>query len=140
MTTLVSCINTPLYLGLTATFFAITAAVASKAEEIGHHHYHGSDYRHWKQPGTDISCCSDQDCAPVRAELRQGQWFALRRSEWSGAVDEMGQAEWGILQRSEWIAVPDEKIIRVPNPAVESGHLCYSKGKVVCFVPPHTGN
>ena len=137
MTTLVPCINTPLYLRLTATFFAITAAVASEAEEIGHHHYHDSDYRHWKQPGTDISCCSDQDCAPVRAEQRQGQWFALRRSEWFDAVDEMGRA---IVQWSEWIAVPDEKIIRVPNPAVESGHLCYSMGKVICFVPPHTGN
>ena len=137
MTTRVPCAHTPLHLGLAVTFFAITAAVASKAEEIGHHQYHDSDYRYWKQPGTDISCCSDQDCAPVRAELRQGQWFALRRSERFDAADEMDGA---ILQRSEWIAVPDEKIIRVPNPAVESGHLCYSMGKVVCFVPPHTGN
>lgn len=140
MTTRVPCVHTPLNLGLTVTFFAITAAVAPKAEETGHHRYHGSDYRYWKQPGTDISCCSDQDCAPVRAELRQGQWFALRRSEWAGAVDEMGRAEPAILPRGEWIAVPDEKIIRVPNPAVESAHLCYSMGKVVCFVPPHTGN
>ena len=136
MTTRVPCIHTPLPLGLAVTFFAITAAVAAKAEEAGHHHYHDSDYRYWKQPGTDISCCSDRDCAPVRAELRQGQWFALRPSGWFDAVDDMDRA---ILQRSEWIAVPDEKIIRVPNPAVESGHLCYSKGKVVCFVPPNTG-
>lgn len=137
MTTRVPCVNTPLSLGLTATFFAITVAVAAEAEELGHHHYHDSDYRYWKQPGTDVSCCSDQDCAPVRAELRQGQWFALRRSAWFDAVDEMDRA---IVEQGEWIAVPDEKIIRVPNPAVESGHLCYSMGKVVCFVPPHTGN
>ena len=140
MTTLAPCVSTRVYLGLNATFFAITVAVAPKAEELGHQHYHDSDYRHWKQPGTNISCCSDQDCAPVRAELREGQWFALRRTEWSGAIDEMGRAQPLVLQQSEWIAVPDEKIIRVPNPTVESGHLCYSKGKVVCFVPPNTGS
>jgi hypothetical protein len=118
--------------------FAITAvAIAPKAEELGHQHYHGSDYRHWKQPGTDISCCSDQDCAPVRAELRQGQWFALRQSEL--AIDETAPPMRQRLQRSEWIEVPDEKILRIPNPAVESGHLCYSKGTVICFVPPNTG-
>ena len=119
MTTLAPCISTRLQLGLTVAFFALPVAVAPKAEELGHQYYHDSDYRHWKQPGTNISCCSDQDCAPVRAELRQSQWFALRQGK--------------------WIAVPDEKIIRVSNPAVESGHLCYSKGKVVCFVPPNTG-
>lgn len=48
-------------------------AGASQAEELVHRLYHDSDYRHWKQPGTSISCCSDQDCAPVKAELRQGQ-------------------------------------------------------------------
>ena len=45
MTTRVPCVHTPLNLGLTVTFFAITAAVAPKAEETGHHRYHGSDYR-----------------------------------------------------------------------------------------------
>jgi len=139
MTTLAPCVSTRACLGLTATFFAITGAVAPEAEEPGHQLYHDSHYRHWKQPGTDISCCSDQDCAPVRAELRHGQWFALRRSQWSDLIDEMGHGESPVLLPSEWIAVPDEKIIRVPNPTIESGHLCYSKGKVVCFVPPDTG-
>jgi hypothetical protein len=120
--------------------FAITAAaIAPKAEELGHHHFHDSHYRHWKQPGTSISCCSDQDCAPVRAELRQGRWFALRRSGWADDIDEMGAGASPVLQPSEWVAVPDKTILRVRNPTVESGHLCYSKGKVVCFVPPNTG-
>lgn len=43
------------------------------------------------------------------------------------------------LEPSEWIAVPNDKTLRVTNPTVENGHLCYSKGKVVCFVPPDTG-
>ena len=38
----------------------------TKAEESGHRLHHDNDYRHWKQPGTNISCCSDHDCAPVR--------------------------------------------------------------------------
>jgi hypothetical protein len=140
MTTLAPCVSTRACLGLTATFFAITGAVAPEAEELGHQLYHDSHYRHWKQPGTNISCCSDQDCAPVRAELRQGRWFALRRSQWSDLIDEMGHGQSPVLLPSEWIAVPDEKIIRVPNPTIESGHLCYSRGTVVCFVPPDTGS
>jgi len=140
MTTLVPCARTRFFLRPTATLFAITAvAIAPKAEELGHQHYHESDYRHWKQPGTKISCCSDQDCAPVRAELRDGRWFALRQSEWAGAADEFGIAIWQRRQKSEWIEVPDEKILWEPNPSVEGGHLCYSKGTVVCFVPPNTG-
>jgi hypothetical protein len=55
------------------------------------------------------------------------------------STDEMGQAIWERLQEGKWIEVPDDKILRVPNPTVESGHLCYSMGKVVCFVPPDTG-
>ena len=140
MATLVPCVSTRFHLSSTAALCAITVvATAPKAEELGHQYFHDSDYRHWKQPGTNISCCSDQDCAPVRAELRQGHWYALRRSHWAGAADEFGRPVQESLQQNEWIAVPDEKIIRVPNPAVESGHLCYSKGKVVCFVPPNTG-
>ena len=139
MTTLLPRSNhTRFYLRLTATLFAITVAVAPKAEELGHLRYHDSDYRHWKQPGTNISCCSDHDCAPVRAELRQGQWFALRHGDLYAELDEMGQGEL-LLWRSEWIAVPDERIILVPNPTVEGGHLCYSRGTVLCFVPPSTG-
>src|SRR5712664_532706 len=30
-----------------------------------HNKYHASDYQYWKQPGTNASCCSDSDCAPV---------------------------------------------------------------------------
>jgi hypothetical protein len=114
-------------------------APMTKAEEIGHRLHHESDYRFWKQPGTDISCCSDHDCAPVKAELREGKWFALRQNEWFDVPDEKGPGEWLPLRQSQWIEVPDAKIIRERNPTVEGGHLCYSSGKVICFVPPNTG-
>jgi hypothetical protein len=73
MATLVRRVSTPLHLGITAMLPVSAVAGASQAEELVHRLYHDSDYRHWKQPGTTISCCSDQDCAPVKAELRQGQ-------------------------------------------------------------------
>jgi len=133
--------QTRLFPKLAATLIAGAVAIAHapRAEETGHHRYHDSDYRHWKQPGTDVSCCSDHDCAPVKAEMRQGQWWALRQSESFDVPDEQGQGQWLALRRNVWVAVPDEKIIWVSNPTIEDAHLCYSLGKVVCFVPPNTG-
>jgi hypothetical protein len=139
MATLVPRVSTRAYLRLVAMLCASAVPGASKAEELGHSLYHDSHYRQWKQPGTNASCCSDQDCAPVKAEFRQGQWFALRSSGWFGEANELGRAVWQPLDRPEWIAVPNDRIIRVPNPSVESGHLCYWKGMVVCFVAPNTG-
>jgi len=109
------------------------------AEETGHHQFHDSVYRHWKRPGTNISCCSDQDCAPVTAEYRQGRWYALLRSKRFMPRDELGSGQWLQLEQPEWIAVPDDTIIRVPNPTIEGAHLCYWDGAVFCFVPPNTG-
>jgi hypothetical protein len=61
------------------------------------------------------------DCAPTRAEVRQGHW-------------------WAKLQGlSEWVQIPDERIIKERNPTPEQGHLCYLYGRVLCFVPPSTG-
>jgi len=125
--------------GLAATVVAGTASVGLQAEELGHDQFHDSYYRHWKQPGTNVSCCSDHDCAPVVAEYHDGHWFALRQGEWFTPPDRMGRGSWLPLRRAEWIAVPDEKILRVPNPTVEGGHLCYANGMVVCFVAPNTG-
>jgi hypothetical protein len=140
--TLAPCTNHTLcWLTVAGAFIAGTMTVTGtpKAEELDHRDHHDSDYRHWKRPGTDISCCSDHDCAPVAAELREGRWFALRRTEWIDAPDEKGQGERLVLRQSEWIAVPHEKIIQVRNPTVEGGHLCYSNDQVICFVPPNTG-
>jgi hypothetical protein len=139
MATLAPRVSTRLCLRLIAMVFASTVSAGSKAEEIGHNRFHDSHYRHWKQPGTDKSCCSDRDCIPVAAEWRVGQWFALREAERFAVPDWLGPDGWLPLERSEWIAVPEEKILRVPNPTIEGAHLCYSGGSVICFVSPNTG-
>ena len=72
---------------VTATVFGVTPK--TKTEETGHHLHHESHSRHWKRRGTNISCCSDHDCAPVNAGLRQGQWFAQRRTDRIADLDEM---------------------------------------------------
>ena len=95
----------------------------TKAEESGHRLHHDNDYRHWKQPGTSISCCSDHDCAPVRAELREGQWFALREWEWFVVPDEKGPGEWLALGQSEWIVVPDGGINRAVLTSLREAHV-----------------
>lgn len=125
--------------GLAAALLASAVPAASKAEDIGHHEFHDSHYRLWKQPGTDKSCCSDQDCTPVHAEWHDGQWFALRKAEWFTPPDWLSPGERLPLARGEWTAIPEDKILRVPNPTVEGAHLCYRNGAVVCFVPPNTG-
>ena len=128
-----------LYIGLTAALFTTSLPAPLGAEEIGHNEFHESHYRHWKQPGTDASCCSDQDCAPVAAEWRADKWFALRQAEWFAVPDYQGHGEWLPLKQSEWIAIPEDKILRVPNPTIEGAHLCYRGGAVICFVPPNSG-
>jgi hypothetical protein len=128
-----------LYAGLAALFLTNTGLGVPKAEETGHHQFHDSHYRHWKQPGTNISCCSDHDCEPVKAEMREGRWFALRESGWFDVPEEMALSRRLPLRKREWIEIPDSTIIRQLNPTVEGAHLCYSGNTVLCFVPPNTG-
>jgi hypothetical protein len=110
-----------------------------KAEESGNRLHHENDYRHWKQPGTNISCCSDHDCEPVKAELGEGRWFALRESGWFNLPEDMALSLRLPLRKTEWIEIPDAKIIKELNPTVEGAHLCDSGGRVLCFLPPNTG-
>lgn len=89
-------------------------------------------YRHWKQPGTNQSCCNARvdvfgvehgDCEPTRAEIRNGDWYAWERFS------------------SQWIKIPDDRIVRERNPSGEEAHLCFNKftKAILCFVPPDTG-
>ena len=72
-------------------------------------------YSTWKIPGSQTSCCSDQDCAPVQASYRDGSWWVSI----SGA----------------WVEVPEDRILRdVPSPDGHA-HVCYN-GRVLCFMPP----
>jgi hypothetical protein len=103
-----------------------------KARGQDHHPLHKEFYRTWMQPGTNVSCCNARvevngvetgDCEPVKAEVRAGNWWAWLRQE------------------SRWIQIDDSRIIREKNPTQggTDAHLCYSYGRVLCFVPPFGG-
>lgn len=105
-------------------------AFAQTAHDAGHAEHHEDKYRHWMQPGGLASCCNEKktvdgrttgDCYPTKARVVDGGWVALRDD--------------GV-----WIEIPDDRIIRERNPGSEDGHLCYNYGRVLCFVPPDTGN
>jgi hypothetical protein len=119
-----------LSLTVALTVGLVVGAGAVNAEETGHQHYHYSHYDHWKQPGTDLSCCNVRiifngeevgDCEPTPAERRAGAWWAWLRQE------------------GRWIEIPHERMIRERNPSGQEAHLCWSYGRVLCFVPPDTG-
>jgi len=118
---------------LAALSLLVTAAVAwgaARSAAQDHHEFHRDFYRHWMQPGTNVSCCDARvmkdgrevgDCEPTRAEIRKGAWWAWLRQE------------------SRWVEVPDARIIRERSPNVTDAHLCWNYGQVLCFVPPATG-
>lgn len=117
---------------LAALSLLVTASVACGAARSAaqHHEFHHDFYRHWKQPGTNTSCCDARvtrdgqeigDCEPTRAEIRAGAWWAWLRQE------------------SRWIEIPDARILRERSPNVTDAHLCWNYGRVLCFVPPATG-
>jgi len=110
--------------------FAFATTPKARAQDNGHHLHHADHYSKWLQPGTTASCCNGReakdgrttgDCAPTRAEVRHGNWWAK------------------LHDSSEWVQIPDERIIRERNPTPEQAHLCYLYGEVLCFVPPSTG-
>ncbi len=123
-----------------ATLFVVVLAIGAavqalwpaKARAQDHHPAHRDFYLKWTQPGVDppVSCCSARieanglevgDCEPTRAEIRAGQWWAWLRQE------------------SRWIEIPDGKVLRERNPNGRDAHLCWSGGRVLCFVPEDTG-
>jgi len=110
--------------------FVFVATPRARAQDSGHHLHHTDHYSKWLQPGSAASCCNGReskdghtagDCAPTKAEVRHGNWWAK------------------LHDSSDWVQIPDERIIREPNPMPEQAHLCYLYGKVLCFVPPSTG-
>lgn len=117
---------------LSAAVICGLAAAAAPARADEHHHpLHKDFYRHWKQPGSEASCCNARverdgietgDCEPTLAEVRGGEWWAWLRQE------------------RRWLPIPEARIIRERNPSVVDAHLCWSPiSGVLCFVPPDTG-
>lgn len=110
----------------------VTVFLPLKARGQDHHPLHHDFYRHWMQPGVSppVSCCNARktehgietgDCEPTKARIVNGNWQAWLRQE------------------SRWIDIPDSKIIRERNPTGQDAHLCWSFGRVLCFVPEDTG-
>lgn len=117
-------------LGMVLAYLFLGAGVA-RAQD--HHPLHRDFYQHWKQPGSELSCCNARievdgvergDCEPTDAKLIAGRWYA--RLPHAGA----------------YIEVPDTKILREHNPTQGGvdAHLCYTPASgVLCFVPPFGG-
>lgn len=120
-----------LVLLVVAAGIVLGGMIAAARAQTGHHPHHRDFYRHWKQPGSDLSCCDARieregievgDCEPTQAEVRNGGWFAWLRQE------------------RRWIEIPDSRIVRERNPNVTDAHLCWTPmSGVLCFVPPDTG-
>lgn len=120
---------------LIAAAVLLALAVLSIGAAVGqdHHPLHRDFYRHWMQPGVHppLSCCNARvevngiesgDCEPTRGRIRNGQWQA-----------------W-IRQTGRWLPVPDEKIVREPNPNIFDAHVCWTAERgIICFKPEDTG-
>ena len=72
-------------------------------------------YTDWKMPGSNMSCCNDSDCRPVRAwKINDDQWIAL--------VD------------GREVPIPPEKILDRKSPDGRS-HWCGAGMVTYCFLP-----
>lgn len=117
--------------------------------QSGHEEFHDF-YRHWKQPGSELSCCNANryadeaqtmhyagDCEPTDAELRYpapgGVTGATGKPKWFARLPK--------YLGGDWIEIPEEKVIKEINPDPNRAHLCYSPvtNSVLCFVPPFGG-
>lgn len=106
-----------------AMFLAVLPVAFAHSPE--HTQLHEQFYRHLLRP--DIpnpqpgSCCGGMDCYPTTAEVRGGQWWALRRED------------------KTWIEIPSERVIRDENSPDGRAHLCATIDYTYCFVPPPSG-
>lgn len=71
-------------------------------------------YHQLKQPGTEMSCCSDRDCRVTIAEFRNDGWWAK--------VD------------GAWLWVPPTKVLHISPPDGRS-HVCANSAGIICFIP-----
>lgn len=105
------------FLHLTVAFFVISAWQMSQtfAQSGEGHAEHHDEYKHWKQPGSGLSCCNDQDCRPTRAYLTDEGWRA-----WNGQT---------------WLLVPRESELPTDFAGDGRSHICEARDRVFCFTP-----
>lgn len=94
-----------------ATLISFAFAVVTRPAHGGNapHPHHGPEhfYATWMQPNAPgVPCCSEKDCAPARAEFRNGKWFA----RWTD--DE------------PWVEIPDYKVEQNRDMPDGQAHLC----------------
>jgi hypothetical protein len=77
--------------------------------------YAHEQYHEWKIPGTETSCCNDQDCKPVRARAN---------------IDGL----WQVWHEGRWLDVQPQSILPIPSPDGRS-HACIIGSTVLCMVP-----
>ena len=64
-------------------------------------------YTDWKIPGTQTSCCNNEDCHPTRAYLHEdGRWRALHKGE--------------------WLIVPKDRVLQEDKAGDGRSHICAS--------------
>jgi hypothetical protein len=93
----------------------------------------------------DLGCCSAKDCHETDAEIRNGRWWARvgklhtkylgpkPASEAQHAFDLVyEEISWEL---TEWKEVPNEAILKIPNPT-GSPVICHStRNEIWCFIP-----
>jgi len=89
---------------------AILVLLLMAAPAIAH-----EPYSNWKIPGTETSCCNDQDCRPVRARAN---------------IDGV----WQVWHEGRWLDVQPRSILSIPSPDGRS-HACIIGSTVLCMVP-----
>jgi hypothetical protein len=112
--------------GICAGRMAVVAAIAiliAIAVLLSRAHAHDG-YSDWKQPSSNISCCSDKDCHSLEdseVKFENGHWVAWHRAT------------------KTWVVIPNDRVINEPNPNGKA-HLCATEtGYVWCFLPPSGG-
>lgn len=132
--TLAGQVNSPWHLAAAGILllFVIGFLGTPRARAQSHHDFHKDFYRNWVAPDNPSkSCCNARintfgvesgDCEPTEARVVNGYWHAWVR------------------QKKEWLRIPDEKIVRYPNPNIFDSHLCWTpQSGIICFRPADTG-
>jgi hypothetical protein len=109
-------------LGVAALGFVLPLAIARLSAQPHHHPpehaaIHDLFYKSWMRPDApNVSCCSDRDCAPAEARMKDGRWVARKYGE------------------TVWYSVPPERVELNRDSPDGRNHLCAMGEHVFCFI------